>query len=549
MVTKLASLALIYALTLALLPSAYADEGGGSSDSAAPIGKVAISGSSYFEVKNVNLLSDQSGRIVAFTVGIVNGGSKDLSFIDYWVRVMTKSGTQFTARILPQDKDKNVVAAGSSQDISFYANVNTATELQDLKFRFIQWDFSQDNFERTIGEVSVPDGFSSVIPAGGSRTVKMNATSVKLSVKKFVSGKNEKYYTPTVYFTLENTDNHSITVPAYLFSIRTSEGYMYPLEAKGLKDLSINPQESKEITLSGSVPVSVSKDGWQLVITQNLSDLKINIPIAFFQLPEVTHQDGAEAGKEVQFTDANGLYTVQLNGIYRLPWEDQDIITADLTLSNKGTDSLPVPNLTGYFLLDGAVKVDAKIVQPSKVIGLGSGVSIGVQVAAKIPYTYDFAKLKLVLQEQEPGSGSGDTGNTGKVTDLLEFETPSKTMSVPMVNQHDAFTLTDPGYRSKFSVQSVSTYSSKSSDIFTAQVTVENQEKRFTNVSKLVANFRSADGTVFPAAIQEVKDKVSPGGKALLLVWSQLPNSQSAKTSRTPTSSRSPSGCRRKTRK
>jgi hypothetical protein len=498
----------------AAAPAAAFADGSGAAASAPALGRVELSGNSYAEVKQVNLLSDQNGKIVTFTLSVTNNGAKDISFIDYWVRLLNKSGAQFTVKMMPQDKDKNTVPAGSTQELSFYAGVNEATSLNDLKFRIIKWDFTLDNFERTLGEIPVPDGFTNVTPAGGFQIVKLSGTNVKMTASKFTLGKNEKYSLPNVTLTLENVDNHSLTVPAYQFAVRTAEGYTYPMEAKGLKDLVVNPQETKDITLAGSVPASVSTEGWQLVVTQNLADLKLNVPIAFFALPAVASQGGSGAGEEVQFTDESGLYTAKLNGMYRLPWEDQDILTADLTLANNGSESLPIPNMTGYFLLDGAVKVDAKVVTPAKVLGLANGGSVGLQMAAKVPYTYEFSRLKLVLQEKT---------SDDKTDDVLEFETPAEVLNVPIADSAASFDLTDPGYRSKFSIQDVMTYEGKSTDLFAARVLVENQEKRFTNIAKLVANFRAADGTVYPATVLDVKDKVGPGGKALLIVSSVLP--------------------------
>jgi hypothetical protein len=185
-----------------------------------------------------------------------------------------------------------------------------------------------------------------------------------------------------------------------------------------------------------------------------------------------------------------------------------------MVLANNGTDSLPVPNMLGYFLLDDNVKVPAQVITPAKVIGLNKGSSIGLQMAAKVPYTYEFSKVKLVLQEKT---------DDDKTNDVLEFETPAEVMNVPIADSAASYNLTDPGYRSQFTIQGVKMYEGKSTYLYTAQVVVENREKRFTNLAKLVASFRTPDGTVYPASVTEVKDKVSPGGKAILNVYSELP--------------------------
>jgi hypothetical protein len=478
------------------------------------VGKVNATDSSYFELKRIDLLPDQNGKLAAFTITFHNQGSSELQFIDYWVSLKSKSGNKFSARLLPADKDKNKVAPGSSTDISFYAKVNATTNLQDLIVQFIRWDFNQPDFESIIGEVAIPSTYTNVTPVDAAAIIPIAGTDVQASVKKLVSNKNEKYHVPTVYLTLENVGTHSLTMPAYLFSIRTSEGLMYPLEAKGVKDLTVNPKESKEIQLSGTIPVSVSADNWQLAITENVADLKMNFPIASFELPKVSQQEGGSIGQSYTFISESGVYTAQLNALYRLPWEDDDILTADLTLSNKGESSLPIPELTGYFMLDGGVKVQAKLVTTSKIIALGAGDGVSFQFAGKIPYTYEFSQVKLVLQEKE-----SDT----VTTDVLDFSSQAELQAIPFHNRDEPYTLTDIGRKSTFKVRSVSSYNGKTGTIFTAQVEVENLEKRFASVSKLAAHFRTPDGTIFPAAVAEVKNKISPSGKALFNVWASLP--------------------------
>ena len=60
------------------------------------------------------------------------------------------------------------------------------------------------------------------------------------------------------------------------------------MDAKGTKDLKLNPKESKEIQLSGSVPISVAAGNWQLTVAESIEELKLNTPIAAFQLPTIT---------------------------------------------------------------------------------------------------------------------------------------------------------------------------------------------------------------------------------------------------------------------
>ncbi|MCZ8518829.1 MULTISPECIES: hypothetical protein [Paenibacillus] len=529
------------ALTLGAALPGFAAEGGGTSapaagsaavlslGSAPPIGQVKMNDSAYFELKNLTMLPEPGNRTVTFTVTVHNDGDSELLFIDYWVRLRTKNGQQISVRLLPQDKEKNRITAKSSEDISFYATVNEKTLLSDLVFDFIKWDFSQPNFERKIGDIAVPDAYSVVTPAGTSHTVDMAGNPVSSSVKKVLLSKNEKNYTPTVVLTLENTGTRSAALPAYQFLLKTSEGYMYPLDAKGVKDLVINPKVSKDIDLTGSVPNTVSTEGWQLVIVQNAADLKLNLPVAFYALPDVTKSDGGDTGKEYSFTNEEGTYTAQLNTVQRLPWEDEDLLTAGITLTNKGPESLPIPELAGYFMLEDKVKVEAKLVRTDKVIGLAPSGGASFQFVGKIPYTYEFGKVKLVLQEKK-GTGTGTTGTDGskpesggETSDLLEFTHRSELMSIPYINKGETYKNTAIGRSMNYKIRSVTTYPGETADTLTTLLEVTNTEKRFADIAKLVAQFKTSDGTVFPAAVSEVKTKVGPGNPALVMLSATIP--------------------------
>ncbi|WP_159884073.1 hypothetical protein [Paenibacillus puerhi] len=524
----------LLASTLALgsaVPAYAADGSGGtgapsaavlSTGTAPAIGQVAVTPTGTFELKNLYMMPEQGGKTVIFTLTVNNNGTSDLQFIDYWVRLRTKSGNQITVKVLPQDKEKNRVTPKSSQDIGFYATVNQATELKDLIFDVIKWDFTQANFERTIGQIPVPDTYSIVTAPGSSQTISMNDNPVSTTVEKVYVGKNEKNYTPTIKLKMANTGSRSVTVPTYQYMIRTAEGYMYPLNAKGAKELTINPQTDKSLELTGSVPVSLKVEGWQLVIVQHAADLKLNLPVAFFALPPISEPDSVGTGQTYDFTNKDGSYTAELNSVYRTPWEDQDILAATLTLGNKGSESLPLPALTGYFMLDDNIKVEAKLIRTDKVIGLSAGGSLQYQFIGKIPYTYEFAKAKLVLQEKTggtgDGSGTGGSTDTSTTEDLLEFVHSSELMSIPLNNVGDTYMVTSVGRSSSYKVRNLTTYSGDTSDTIAVQLEAVNLEKRSNDMPKLVTSFRAADGSVLPAANPEIKSKITPGGTALLFL-------------------------------
>ncbi|WP_068774460.1 hypothetical protein [Paenibacillus sp. FJAT-26967] len=478
------------------------------------IGAVSVNGGSSFELKKIQMLPDPSGNIVTFTVNIHNKGNSDLSLVDYWFRLKGKSGNAYSVRMMPQDKVVKQVGAHSNEEITYYAKVGSGLKLQDLQLQIIKWDSSQANFEKVLGQVSIPASYTGVTPKGESASFQTGSSELKLSTQKFTNGKNEKYYLPAITLRLENTGGSAVVLPDIQYSLRTPEGLLYPLEAKKAKDLTISPKDSKDIQLTGTIPLKAGEKGWELVLTQIHPELKFNTLLAAQQLPAPSETTGGEAGRETQFMNKSGLYTANLSGIYRLPWEDQDILTANLRLSNQGEQSLPIPDMTAYFLLDNAVRVEAKIVRTDKVIGIDPGAVLAVEILGKIPYTYEYKEVKLVLQEKESET---------QMNDLLELTAKSELQKLPFIGLGSTYKREDTGRKASYTVSEIHTYAGLSGNIVSAELDIENLEKRFTPLTGLVAHFQLKDGKVYPATVSEIKKSIAPNGKARANVWTTIP--------------------------
>ncbi|WP_010272243.1 hypothetical protein [Paenibacillus senegalensis] len=490
-----------------------------------PIGSVSIGGNSTIEVSRVVLSPVEDGNVATFTLTVHNKGATELQFIDYWVRLHGPGGTQFPVGLIPEDKLKNRIPAYSSVDFRFSARVGKDTKLTDLSFNLIRWDFTVPNFERQLGSVKVPDNYNLYTPVGKKRMAIFNNEPVKTGIKRIAVSKNDTDYMPTIYFEMENSGTRAAKLPEMQFSLRTSEGLEYPLTASGLeKDMLLNPRVVKEVPLTGTLPVSVGETGWQLVVTHTSEvgdGLTVRIPVASFQLPQATTED-VSLGQDYEFSTPAGTYTAELESLKRLPWEDEDLLTGRIIIKNKGKTSLPVPNLAGYFKLDDAVDVEARVVRTDKILSLRPGQEVAVQYISKVPYTYDFSEIKLYMQESREGAKEGETPSAQKV-DLLQFVHNSDMMIVPAVGSGQPQSINDVGRQAQYAVKEIHTYAGKTGDVLVTLLEVENKEKRFTELSKLVAHFVSPEGTVLPTEISEVKSKVGPNGKVLLHVSGIIP--------------------------
>lgn len=482
------------------------------------VGSVKINNKATFEMKNIQMLPEQGSNTVTFTLSFVNEGTTDLLLYDYILKLKDKSGNEFQTRIKPQDKTISKVSPNSSQMITYFAQVNSTTKLSDLVLQILEWDFSISGFERKIGEIAVPETYNEALAPGENVLLTLGGVPMNMKVTRSSSGKNNKYYTPSVSLNLENAGNRSLTTPEYQFSVLTSDGYVFPFDSKK-EPVTLHPKDSVEWRLRGTIPTSVSSDGWKLIVTEKLGETTVTTPVGVFQIAETQEQtEVTDSG--YTFRTKDGMYAAKLNGIYRAPWADNDVITADLTLSNEEKETIPTPSLSGYFLLDDKVKVNANLVQTSHSAGITPSGGVKVHVAGVIPHNHSFENVKLVLQEKLEDS---KPDAPAKVIDILEFPNQSKLHALAFYGINDSYNISEPGREMKYQVVGINRYEGSANDIAAIQLEIENSGKRPVNISNLIASIRLADGSTYPAQVSSIKKKIGPEGKAMLEIWSDLP--------------------------
>lgn len=67
---------------------------------------VKITSKSTVKLSNVNILAQEDGSILTYTLTYQNNDSKSLSLIDYWTKVKTKSGTVYSVTATGADKEE-----------------------------------------------------------------------------------------------------------------------------------------------------------------------------------------------------------------------------------------------------------------------------------------------------------------------------------------------------------------------------------------------------------------------------------------------------------
>lgn len=618
------------------------------------VGSVRVENNVTFTIQELAMLQGSSNNVVTFSIKVTNNSNKEFQFVDYWVRLQTKTGVTFSLSLLDQDRDKNRIPAGTTQELRFVANVSGNFTMHDLEFKILKYDFKPSNFDSdyvvVVGTVSVPANYTNRTPVGLSKVVSVNGVPLLTNITRVVMNTGTQYNMPTIYFEMENIGNKSITVPNYEFFVRTSEGLMYPLEVSGMpSNTSIHPRFNRELQLSGTMPSNVSLNNWELVITVKESGARDALPVAFYHMPapdsghdsgaipageiktleiantaietsvkrvlaakgaehldatiyyvmkntgtspvtvpnyqfmletanglsypvsadnfnnlminpqvskEITlhvsvpveislegaslqlyaKQEGqtpdakgiltasyhlpsanasnAVSGNTAEITNKYGVYSIQLNGIERLPLDDADVLNANLIVKNRSLDSLPIPVLEGKFVLDGVVEVPVKVVQSDNVIGMQSGEEIRFHMYGTIPYTYRYTTLKLVLSERIDDKHSNQ---------LVEFERNASTSRLPVIPSGSIYEITGVGKNAALAIKSVRTYPGIDGTLLNVLVNVQNLERRFTETPNIVAYFKTKNDEMYPAVISDLKEKIGPRSVATINVSGVLP--------------------------
>ncbi len=476
---------------------------------------INLGNGNYAQVINASMLPNDSGNLMTISVKYVNQGNSAINTIDYWLRIRStsKGNEKYSVNVIPSDANINRIPAKSSAIITYYSNVGADVKLGNILIEIIKWDFSRTDYEHVLGSVK-PNADDYVVPSNYSYNIQLSGMQLGTSVSKAIVSKNEKYYKSTLIYNIKNNGNTSLTLPGLQYYILTSEGIMYQLQSNNNSDLKIEPMTNEELTLRGNIPNVVNEKGWKLVVALPATDNKLILPIASYLLPPSSQESGTDFLKEYTFTNIDGLYHVKVNSVTRTALDDKDLIIANLNITNKNKEPLPIPALTGKFMLDNTIEREVVVIQPNKVLAIQPNESISVYLYNEIPYTYEFKQLKLVLQQK--------IGENDK-EDLLEITGSEVFSAIATLPIGEQYVINNVGNSSTYQLRGIKSFNSITSKMFTAQILVTNHEKRSAGIISFVGYFKTSDGNVFPATFTEIKDKMIPRGKALLEVSSTMP--------------------------
>jgi len=599
---------------------------------------ISLNGASYLTVRDAHFLMQDKGKVLAFSVAITNNGSSTLDLMDYWLRVKTKSGKSFKSTIIEADKSKTTVPAKSSQYITYYAVVDQQTQLKDLAFQVVKWDFSAPNYERELGTIQYPINVTDRVAPFAGATLLYNNGKVKGAVKQTFITKDANSAYLTVNFLLENVGLQAMDLSKMNFYVQTESMSVYTVTPSGLDQTLLQPKERRIVTMNATIPLVVASKPLTFVLAQNDEASKVQLPIGVFTLPPTkaapttpvgqsrmiymsgspvntasgqafltqgsdksdvalsfdltntgttsipmpgldffivtpngtsypltytkeensnllpnikkslaltgsipsgikletsqllvkstatekeksyilgsynlqppTSQQGS-VGSSFKYND----YDIKLNSVERAPFEDNDMLVANLRVTNKGSVTKQVPVLSGYFMVNGVkIGTEQKAVALDGSITIAPGASFEYVVYTEIPYTTTIDKITFVSTEpvqDKPGK------------QLYQFS-GQKLGEMKLNASTDAYEIANIGKKASIKVLRTGVYSGQLKNNFYGEFEFVNKETRAAFLSKIGGYIQDKNGVIVPVKFSEVKEKITPGGKVLVSAWASI---------------------------
>ncbi|MFC5403615.1 hypothetical protein [Cohnella soli] len=466
---------------------------------------VSISKGFTVSLKHVDIVSNETGANLVFTLTYNNNTSKSVTLSDYWPKAKSRSGTTFTTKVSSDDKSFDKLSALTSHDITYYSKVSTTTKITDISIDIVKWDFGATSYERRLGTIVIPQGYTNLTAAFQPKNITFNNAAIKTAIKGITANKDASYYNINIPFLLENITNYSVNISNMKFFIVNGRGATYDVVSDDLKNLTIQAKERKIVTLKSAIPITAFTSKMKLVASQSVEADKIDIPRGAYVLPQAK----TVSTDVVQYRD----YEIKLVGIKRLPWEFQDTVTAEFRLKNKGAVSTTVPSIKSDVYVNGVKLSDntSTVIFPEKSLDILPQSETQMYVNFKLPYTMKADDIKISLFEtnndQKTAIGELSTKDVNKFT--------SNTSNVIQSNI--------VGNRSELRVINSIIQNVNNKKMFYADVELTNTELRPNASSQYIGYLYDASGEYYRVNVSQYKKAISAGGKALISVWGNVP--------------------------
>lgn len=376
---------------------------------------VKLSSTTTAKLSSVNILSQDGQNTLTYTLTYQNNGNTVISLNDYWTKVKTKSGTVYTVSPISADKDKDKVLPGASVSVTYMSKIPKNLQFYDLYFQLIKWDFSQPNYERSLGSINVPSTYTIATPLNYSQKLAMNDSTAKIKISSASAVTSGNYNYLSVALNVENVGNTLLTNPGWKYVIQTVSGTTFNLTPDASStSYDIQSQDNKTLNLIAKIPNQVSLKNLKLLVVQTDETSKSDYAVTMLKMNNTDPSSSViGVNKTKTFTIADGAISTKVDSASTSQGNDQTNLSLQFIVKNTGNRKITVPEYTFEIQSGGAyypVSTDSLTD-----LSLDPNESIIASLDATVPTINARKGMKLVLLAPTATQASNDQSSTETV--------------------------------------------------------------------------------------------------------------------------------------
>lgn len=471
---------------------------------------------------------------------VYNNEASSLEIIDYKFYLKDKKGQSYKMVRVQPATIKNVPTAGYI-DLVYVADVGLKRKAEEFNISINKIDLAAKNYERAIGTIVIPKGYTKVYHFMQKASFSLGATTVNATVhssrryvetiksKEIVNGKEKEVETKKekyqFVFDLTNAGNWSTTLDTNtLYFVRTVSGLMYPLQAKE-EQLSLLPQQTKKLDLNGEVPLGVNLTNAHLFIATRDTQTNTLIPYVTYKVPPaklINNPDEEEEKEDITSVDwmstqkfkiGDDEVSIQGKSVIKYPSQSQDWIMATLVVTNNNSVAVKSPDFDTALSLNG-VNVGNKLT----IIENGNGVinantSREYTIYVPVSYKENYSTMTIDFKNK----------NDKEPKTLVSYLAKLPQTVVPASRQMNQ-TWNTLDQSAQMTIRNMNVYEGTRSDTLTMQLDYKNLDRRIASVKELTGYLINNQGNMYAANIvlPQTAD-LTPNGTGSILITSSIP--------------------------
>lgn len=519
-----------------------------------------------FKPQQLQIIRFNNKLYARLAVQVSNLSTEVLDAPNYHTYLQSATGSTFELQLDHSNRDFSI-SPGDTKSIGYIAAIPASLHTNNMTLQITSNTTSTDsktdsstastvtNLELPVVAFKLPKVSPSTltVPVSSSRKIAVDGTTIETQLKTATISTSGDKAVWTMQFRIKNIGNQTVVLPTYETSIKTLEGYTFPINTKAFANLALKPLQEKQIQLSAEIPAQLKQQQLQLQLleapatttnattnTQASDNTPVKsaiiLPTAFYMIPYQQEQNQS-AQTEYTFDNNYGNFGVTLENFQRMPWAAEDIVVAKIRLRNAGTSSVNLPALGGWIKAqNNRISSPVQIVAEQTDTSLDAGQSRVYYIVSHFDADADLSQLKIELYPNVDtatnDSASATTNANTSTGSTLDQDNPFLSLQVGQINSTVAkiapgssFHIQTIGKKAEIKERRTITYEGASQKIAYTELEMKSEEKRTSTPTRLIAYYKTPNNEYYEATVNQSDKTVGPDGKNLITVWSKLPAS------------------------